>query len=151
VEGHVVRVTELNPQLEMEIRKLFRSVEGRLTFPGGCELFAMLGSAGEVLGAACSVGFDEFCLMLYVAVRPDGRGEGTGSMLVNHMLTHYAGKCGRMYIITEVQGFFKRFGFMRTVLDRLPEQVYRCAEKGGILTGEAVAMYIDLPESWAGK
>jgi N-acetylglutamate synthase-like GNAT family acetyltransferase len=151
LEGQVVKVTELNPQLGMEIRKLLGTVEGRFTLPVGCELFAMLNPAGQVLGAACVAGFDECCLLLFIAVRPDERGRGTGSMVVNHVLTDYAGKCERMYLFTEAVGFFERFGFTRMDRDRLPDEIYRCAEEGGILTQEAVAMSIDLPKSWARK
>jgi N-acetylglutamate synthase-like GNAT family acetyltransferase len=151
MEEQVLKVTELNPQLAMEIRNLIETVEGHLTYLGGCELFARLDSAGQVLGAACAVGFDEYCLLLYVAVHPHARGQGTGSMLVNHVLTHYARTCGRMYLCTDEERFFERFGFARVDRASLPEEVRIRADAEGVLTPEAVAMQLELPKSWVRK
>lgn len=151
MEGLVVKVTELNPQLEMEIRDLIADLgRSRVRFED-CELFARMDPAGHVLGVASAVSNEEYCHLLFVAVRPDARGQGTGSMIVNHVLSHYAGVCDAMYLLTEEEGFFERFGFERISKDRLPEEILQRA--GGDCTQEppAAAMLIELPGHWTRK
>ena len=52
----IVKVTELNPRLEKEIRDLLADMGANSTGFEGCELFARMDQAGHVLGVACTVG-----------------------------------------------------------------------------------------------
>jgi N-acetylglutamate synthase-like GNAT family acetyltransferase len=151
MEEIIVKVTELNPQLEMEIRDLLAGM-GTVS-PGfdGCELFARMDRSGRVLGVACAVEGDEFCHLLFVAVRPDSRRQGTGSMLVNHMLSHYAGTYDAMYLVTEDETFFERFGFVRVPRERLPEEIRLRTGRSRPGESDVTAMRIELPGHWTRK
>ncbi len=148
MEELVVKVTELNPQLEMEIRNLLAGMGTSPPRFGGCELFARMDRSGRVLGVACAVEGEGFCHLLFVAVRPDSRRQGTGGMLVNHLLSHYAGTCDAMYLVTEDEGFFERFGFEAIPRERLPEEIRFRIEPGG---SGSKAMGIELPGHWTRK
>jgi N-acetylglutamate synthase-like GNAT family acetyltransferase len=150
MEELVVKVTELNPRLEEEIRDLLAGMGKSSTSFGECELFARMDQTGHVLGIACAVEGEDYCQLLFVAVRRDMRKQGTGSMIVNHVLSHYAGSCDAMYLFTEDEGFFERFGFERVPGDRLPEEVRKRAGGRGV-PADATAMQIELPGHWTRK
>ena len=150
MEGLVVKVTELNPRLDMEIRDLLADTgRGRPTFEE-CDLFVRMDDAGRLIGVAYCVAGDEYCHLLDVAVRRESRGEGQGSMIINHLLTHYASACDMMYVVAEEEGFFERFGFERIPHDRLPEEVRRRAEAGGE-RAHGTAMELELQSQWTRK
>jgi N-acetylglutamate synthase-like GNAT family acetyltransferase len=151
VEELVVKVTELNPQLEMEIRDLLSDMGKSPTRFEDCELFARMDQSGRVLGVACAVSNEEYCHLLFVAVRPDARRQGTGSMIVNHVLSHYAGVCDAMYLLTEDEGFFERFGFATISNDRLPEEIRRRAAGSCAPALPIAAMLIEFPGHWTRK
>lgn len=151
MEGLVVKVTELNPQLEMEIRELLADMGKSFARFNDCELFARMEPAGRVVGVACAVSNEEYCHLLFVAVRPDARRQGTGSMIVNHVLSHYAGVCDAMYLLTEDESFFERFGFARISNDRLPEEIRQRAGGSCAPATPTAAMHIELPGNWARK
>ena len=150
MEELVIKVTELNPQLEMEIRDLLADMgKGYARFEE-CELFVRMNHTGHVMGVACAVAGEEYCHLIFVAVRPEARGQGTGSMIINHVLSHYAGECGMMYLLTGDTGFFERFGFQEVAYERLPEEIRRRADSGAEEPG-AAAMKIELPGNRARK
>jgi N-acetylglutamate synthase-like GNAT family acetyltransferase len=150
MEELVVKVTELNPPLEKEIRDLLADMGKSSAGFEECELFARMDQAGHVLGVACTLEGEGYCQLLFVAVRRDARRRGTGSMIVNHVLSHYAGACDAMYLFTEDEGFFERFGFERAPEDRLPEDVRRRVGYSGA-TKQVTAMQIELPGHWTRK
>ena len=90
MDQQVVKVTELNPLLEMEIHKLLELVEMSIPDLRKCELYVRLDTVGSVLGVACVRQFDHDCLLTLVAVDPEMQRHGIGSMLVNHVLSHCA-------------------------------------------------------------
>lgn len=151
MEGLVLKVTELNPQLEMEIRDLLSSMGRSYSRFGECELFARMDRADHVLGVACAIPGDRYCHLLFIAVRADSRGQGTGSMIINHVLSHYAEECDTMYLLTEDEGFFERFGFKRIALERLPEEIRRRTGSDSDMEPGAAAMEIELPGDWTRK
>ncbi len=149
MEQQVVKVTELNPLLEMEIHKLLESV-GKVTPElQKCEIYVRLDTVGSVLGVACARKFDNDCLLAMVAVDPEMQRHGIGSMLVNHVLSHCAGECDSVYLITEEEEYFSRFGFTLISLDRMPEEILRCAGNEGFLRPGAVAMQLVMPVNWS--
>ncbi len=150
MEELVVKVTELNPPLEKEIRELLADMGESSASFGECELFARMDQAGHVLGVACILEGENYCQLLFVAVRRDARRGGTGSMIVNHVLSHYAGACDAMYLFTENEGFFERFGFERVPDGRLPEEIRRQAGRNGA-SERVTAMQIELPGHWTRK
>jgi N-acetylglutamate synthase-like GNAT family acetyltransferase len=149
MEELIVKVTELNPQLEMEIRELLADMGNSSARFEDCELFARIDQTGRVLGVACAVVGEEYCHLLFIAVRPDARRQGTGSMIVNHVLSHYAGTCDAMYLLTEDESFFERFGFVRIPHDRLPADIRLRA--GTATVPDGIAMQIELPGHWTRK
>jgi N-acetylglutamate synthase-like GNAT family acetyltransferase len=106
--------------------------------------------SGHVLGVACATPGDEFCHLLFVAVRPEARGQGTGSMIINHVLSHYAGSCDVMYLLTEDASFFERFGFGRIEFELLPEEILQRVDRAA-RKPDNVAMEIVLPGHWTRK
>lgn len=149
MDQQVVKVTELNPLLEMEIRKLLESVGMSVPELMKCELYVRLDTVGSVLGVACARCFDNDCLLTLVAVAPEMQRHGIGSMLVNHVLSHCAGECDSVYLVTEEEEFFTRFGFTLISLDRLPEEILRCAGNEGFLHAGVVAMQLVMPVNWS--
>ena len=109
MDHQVVKVTELTPQLDMEVLNIASAagLEGRM-LPGS-ELFVRFDKHGRVQGAACGNSFGESCLIYLVAVREESRGMGTGSALVNHLLMYYSQRCKEAYILVDnAKGFFER-------------------------------------------
>lgn len=151
MEELVLKVTELSPQLEMEIRDLLANMGKSYERFGECELFARINRAGHVLGVACAMTGDEYCHLLFVAVNPDSRGQGTGSMIINHVLSHYADEFDSMYLLTEDESFFERFGFERISNEQLPEEIRRRMGRNGALAPGTAAMKIELPGLWTRK
>ena len=149
MDQQVVKVTELNPLLEMEIHKLLELVEMSIPDLRKCELYVRLDTVGSVLGVACVRQFDHDCLLTLVAVDPEMQRHGIGSMLVNHVLSHCAGECDSVYIVTEEEGFFARFGFTLINLDRLPEEILRCASSERFLRPGVVTMQLVMPGNWS--
>lgn len=149
MDQQVVKVTELNPLLEMEIHKLLESVGMSAPELHNCELYVRLDTVGSVLGVACVRQFDNDSLLTLVAVEPEMQRHGIGSMVVNHVLSHCAGECDSVYLVTDEEEFFERFGFTLISLDRLPEEILRCAGNEGLLRPGAVAMQLVMPVNWS--
>jgi N-acetylglutamate synthase-like GNAT family acetyltransferase len=149
MEQQVVKVTELNPLLEMEIHKLLETVGMPKPELRCGDLFVRLDTVGSVLGMACAKRFDHDCLLSLVAVAPEMQRHGIGSMLVNHVLSHCAADCDVVYLVTEEEHFFARFGFMSIGLDQLPEAILRYAGAEGLLKQGVVAMQLFMPVNWS--
>jgi N-acetylglutamate synthase-like GNAT family acetyltransferase len=149
MDQQVVKVTELNPFLEMEIHKLLELVGMSTPDLQKFELYVRLDTAGSVLGVACAGKFDKNCLLTLVAVDPEMQRHGIGSMLVNHVLSYCAGECDSVYLVTEEEEFFVRFGFMLISLDRLPEEILRYAGSEGFFRPGVVAMQLVMPGNWS--
>ncbi len=149
MDQQVVKVTELNPLLEMEIHKLLELVEMSIPDLRKCELYVRLDTVGRVLGVACARQFDNDCLLTLVAVDPKMQRHGVGSMLVNHVLSHCAGECDSVYLVTEEEEFFARFGFTFINLDRLPEEILQCAVSEGFIRPGVVPMQLVIPGNWS--
>ena len=149
MDQQIVRVTEINPPLEMEIHRLLDSLGMSIPELEKCELYVRLDTVGSVLGVACARRFDNDCLLTLVAVAPEMQRHGVGSMLVNHVLSHCAGECDSVYLVTEQEEFFARFGFALISLDRLPEEILRCAGNEGFLRPGVVAMQLVMPANWS--
>ena len=147
---NIVKVTELNPQLEMEVFDILEEAELASRWLSGSELFVKFDSQGGVQGVACANEFGKDCLIHLVAVRENSRGKGTGSALVNHVLGYFSGRCERIYILAEeAQGFFRHFGFKAVSTDMLPESITGSKEIKGFITTGTVVMLLELPHRWS--
>lgn len=150
MDHQVVKVTELTPQLDMEVLDIASAagLEGRM-LPGN-ELFVRFDKHGRVQGAACGNSFGESCLIYLVAVREESRGMGTGSALVNHLLMYYSQRCKQAYILVDdAVGFFERFGFRQVPFEQLPEQIRNFERLGRLTTARTAAMLLHLSSGWS--
>ena len=151
MEELVVKVMMPEPRLESEIRDLIGgTMIGSAPFESS-DIFARIDGAGRLLGVACAVESEKYCHLLIVTVHPGARGQGTGSMLVNHLLSYYAGTCDAMYLVAEEEGFFERFGFQSIPFEGLPEDIRSRVVRERAATPRAVAMRIELPGDWTRK
>jgi N-acetylglutamate synthase-like GNAT family acetyltransferase len=152
VNGTVLKITALTPQLEMEIQDLLDETAIRTRPSDDRDLFAIFDADGKVLGIACAEQRRENCLIHFVVVRLESRGEGAGSALVNHALAYFAGRCDRAYVAAGDAGeYFERFGFRYVPEGELPESVVSAGltpvrpGEGTIAEG---VMMLDLPSRW---
>ena len=150
MSGQVFRITELNPKLEMEIAELLRSerLENR-HFPG-CDLFGIFDSDGSLAGITGSREFKTECLLHFVAVKKDKRGEGIGTALVSRVLSYASDRCDSAWVLA-VPGsevYFERFGFEPATTDRIPDRVRDSSDLAGIEIASTKVMTLRLPESW---
>lgn len=150
MDHQVVKVTELTPQLDMEVLNIAAAagLEGRM-LPGS-ELFVRFDKHGKVQGAACGNSFGESCLIYLVAVREESRSMGTGSALVNHLLMYYSQRCKQAYILVDdAVRFFERFGFKQIPFEQLPEQIRNFERLGRLTTARTAAMSVNLSGGWS--
>jgi amino-acid N-acetyltransferase len=150
MDEQVVKITDLSPQLEMELHDLIGVLDLSTDVLKDLELFARFDSNGRVQGFAGLREFDEACLLVLVVVRENSRGKGIGSALVSHILWHYAGKVEQMYLVTKTaEDFFQRFGFRKTAIDKLPQNIADTEGLESLFSPEALMMSLSLPRSWS--
>ncbi len=160
MNGSILKITGLTPQLEMEIADLLDEAALPSRCAEGRDLFATFDADGKIVGAACAERCAGNCLIHYVVVRPASRLNGTGSALVNHVLGYFAGRCDRAYVASGNAGrFFERFGFTDVPAAELPAVVLRAglpAVAGTTAAGTEIAngagegnvMVMELPGRW---
>lgn len=142
----VLKVTELNPRLGMEVLELLTAEDLIAHWLPDSELFVRLDSNGQLEGAVCVKDFEEDTLTLFVVVKEDMRGEGTGSTLVNHVLGYCASRRDRVYLLAHKElGFFRRFGFRDLPLEELPDSIMGSREVKDLISSATVAMVLNLP------
>ncbi len=150
MDEQVVKITDLSPQLEMELHDLMGVLDLSTDVLKDLDLFARFDSNGRVQGFAGLREFEEACLLVVVVVREDSRGKGIGSAIISHMLWHYAGRIEQMYLVTETAlEFFQRFGFRKTAMDKLPPSIAEAEGLESLFPPEAVMMSLSLPRSWS--
>jgi N-acetylglutamate synthase-like GNAT family acetyltransferase len=150
MDHQIVKITELTPQLDMEVLNIAAAagLEGRM-LPGS-ELFVQFDKHGRVQGAACGNSFGEICMIYLVAVREDSRAMGTGSALVNHLLMYYSQRCKQAYILTDdMMRYFERFGFRKIPFEQLPEQIRNFERLGRLTSARTAALVLDLSSGWS--
>ena len=150
MSGQVFRITELNPTLEMEIAGLLGSEHLENRYRPGCDLFGIFDSDGSLAGITGSRVFKTECLLHFVAVREDERGEGIGTGLVSKVLANSSGKCSSVWLFA-LQGsetYFERFGFEPATTDRVPERIRDSQDVAGIEIASTKVMTLGLPDSW---
>jgi GNAT superfamily N-acetyltransferase len=141
----VVRITEPNPRLEMEVRALCEA-EG-LPAPPFKEAvcFVLFDSRGSVEGAAFVSAGDDTCFLHALVVRGDSRKKGLGSALVSHILSQYSITHERMFLAPkDARDFFERFGFREVPREQVPEAGEATAWIGEQKAGETPLLVIDL-------
>lgn len=142
----VLKVTELNPRLGMEVLDLLTKEDLISHWLPDSELFVRLDSHGSLEGVVCFKDFDEDSLVLFVAVREDMRGEGAGSTLINHILSYCAPRRDRIYLLADrALDFFRRFGFSDIPPEGLPESIRESSEVKELISPGIVAMVLNLP------
>jgi N-acetylglutamate synthase-like GNAT family acetyltransferase len=155
MNGSILKITALTPQLEMEITNLLNEAGVRSRCMENGEVFATFDSKERLTGLACAGRYGEDCLIHFVVVRSDVRSRGTGSALVNHVLGYFAGRCDRAYVAAgNAGGFFEQFGFTAVAHGELPESVSR-AQQAAVSESERrdveramKFMLLELPGRW---
>ncbi len=140
----------MNPTLEMEIAGLLESERLENRYAPGCDLFGIFDSDGSLAGITGSREFKTECLLQFVAVNEDERGEGKGTGLVSRVLAYASGRCSRVWLLAlpGSEGYFERFGFEPATTDRLPERIRDSKEVAGIEIASTKVMTLRLPDSW---
>jgi N-acetylglutamate synthase-like GNAT family acetyltransferase len=148
--GQVFRITELNPTLEMEITGLLASERLGGRYRPGCDLYGIFDSNGSLAGITGSREFKTECLLHFVAVRDDERGEGKGTGLVSRVLAYASGRCSSVWLfaLPGSEGYFERFGFETAASDRVPERIRDSQDVAGIEIASTRVMTLRLPDSW---
>lgn len=106
---------------------------------------------GVLVGTGAIEPYGETGLLRSVAIRPDQRATGLGQTLTRRLLIQ-AQQSGLPHLVllpTTAEGFFPRFGFVRTSREALPAAVFASAELQGACPASAVVMVLDLPVSTA--
>ena len=150
MSGQVFRITELNPRLEMEIGGLLGSERLSDRYSSDCDLFGIFDSDGSLAGITGSREFETECLLHFVAVREDERGEGIGTALVSRVLAYASGRCDSVWVLAVpgYEGYFERFGFEPATTDKIPDRVRDSRDLAGIEIASTKVMTLKLPESW---
>jgi N-acetylglutamate synthase-like GNAT family acetyltransferase len=150
MSGQVFRITELNPSLEMELGALLESqrLDGR--FSAGLDLYGIFDSDGSLAGIAGSKEFETECLLHFVAVKEDERGEGVGTALVSRILSNASGRCDRVWLLAPPgsEMYFERFGFEPATSDTIPDRIRESRELSGVEIASTRVMTLRLPETW---
>jgi N-acetylglutamate synthase-like GNAT family acetyltransferase len=150
MSGQIFRITELNPSLEMEIGRLLESESLKNRYSADCDLFGIFDSDGSLAGITGSREFEKECLLHFVAVMEDERGEGIGTALVSRVLAYVSDRCDSVWVLavpgTEV--YFERFGFGPATTDRIPDSVRDSRDLAAIEIASTKVMTLRLPESW---
>jgi GNAT superfamily N-acetyltransferase len=151
MSGQVFRITELNPQLEMEIERLLGSENLGGRFTPDCILFGIFDSHGSLVGITGARAYKSECLLHFLAVREDGRGEGKGTALLSRALAYASGRGSSAWLlaIPGSEGYFERFGFERATSDMLPDRIRDSRELAGIEIASTQVMKLGLPENWS--
>ena len=150
MSGPVFRITELNPTLEMEITGLLESERLENRYLPECDLFGKFDSDGSLAGIIGSREFKTECLLHFVAVREDERGEGIGTGLVSRVLAYASGRCSSVWVfaLPGSEGYFERFGFEPAMTDRVPARIRDSQDVAGIEIASTKVMTLKLPDSW---
>jgi N-acetylglutamate synthase-like GNAT family acetyltransferase len=150
MSGQVFRITELNPTLEMEIAGLLESESLENRYSTECELFGIFDSDGSLAGITGSREFKTECLLHFVVVRDDERGEGIGTGLVSKVLAYASERCSRVWVfaLPGSEVYFERFGFEPATTDRVPERIRDSRAVAGIEIASTKVMTLKLPDSW---
>ena len=150
MSGQVFRITELNPRLEMEIGGLLESEGLKNRYSSDCHLFGIFDSDGSLAGITGAREFEKECLLHFVVVRDEERGEGIGTGLVSRVLAYVSDRCDSVWVLA-VPGsekYFERFGFGLATTDKIPESVRDSRDLAGIEIASTKVMTLRLPESW---
>ena len=150
MSGQVFRITELNPALEMEIAGLLESEHLKKRYVPGSDLFGIFDSDGSLAGITGSREYKTECLLHFVAVRADERGEGIGTGLVSRVLAYASGRCSRVWVfaLPGSEGYFERFGFEPAASDTLPDRIRDSRDIAGFEIASTRVMSLKLPDSW---
>ena len=150
MSGQIFRITELNPTLEMEMTGLLESERLENRYSTECELFGIFDSDGSLAGITGSREFKTECLLHFVAVKDDERGEGIGTALVSKVLANASERCSRVWVLAlpGSEGYFERFGFEPATTDRVPERIRDSQDVAGIEIASTKVMTLRLPDSW---
>jgi N-acetylglutamate synthase-like GNAT family acetyltransferase len=151
MSGQVFRITELNPQLEMEITVLLESEGMGERYSRDCILFGMFDSDGSLSGITGAKAYKTECLLHFVAVKESDRGEGAGTALVSRALAYASGRGSSVWLLAPpgCETYFERFGFEPATSDRLPARIRDSRELKGIEIASARVMTLALPDNWA--
>jgi len=151
MSGQVFRITELNPQLEMEIVRLLESEGMGARYSRDCVLFGIFDSRGSLSGITGARAYKTECLLHFVAIRESDRGKGGGTALVSRALAYASGRGSSIWLLASPgsEGYFERFGFERATSDTLPARIRDSRELKGIEIASARVMSLALPDNWA--
>jgi N-acetylglutamate synthase-like GNAT family acetyltransferase len=150
MEGEIYKVTEENPLISMTISRLLSEAGLSERSAAGADIFACFSSDGTVLGIASGRQFGTDSLLVYITVAKELRGRGTGSRLVNRILSYYSGACARSFVLSPegAEGFFEKFGFRRETSDKLPQAIRESRAAAAIELAANTVMELDLPKKW---
>ncbi len=112
-------------------------------FPDG---YAVVESAGDVVGAAGMEVYGEDGLLRSVAVAPGRRGDGLGALLVRNRLEWAArrGLRGVYLLTTTAAEFFEWMGFRRIERNTVPEEIGASEQSSSVCPASAVVMFLQL-------
>lgn len=112
-------------------------------FPDG---YAVVDSAGELVGAAGLEVYGEAGLLRSVAVAPEFRGTGLGALLVRDRLEFAAKRrLPAIYLLTTTAAdFFERMGFWRVERDSVPQAIKNSEQYSGACPASATVMCFTL-------
>ena len=150
MSSQVFRITELNPRLEMEINGLLESAGLSDRYSSDCDLFGIFDSDESLAGITGSREFETECLLHFVAVREDERGEGIGTALVSRVLVHVSDRSDSVWVLVVpgCEGYFERFGFEHATTDKIPDSIRGSRDLAGMEIASTKVMTLRLPESW---
>jgi amino-acid N-acetyltransferase len=126
-------------------RMLHRSLES--VYEALREFQVAVDEAGHVVGCvAVDVYWGDLAELKSLAVAPDRRGGGVGTLLVRSALRD-AKRLRKLFALTYEKDFFLRCGFRRVRRDSLPEKVWReCMACPKSDNCDEIAMILDLSE-----